>query len=162
MSSRIFENAMAKWTFCIQQVFGGPKPIKYTVLFLILVFYTSFSIILVYWRVYFRYFGIPLPPPPPADPVQSSRNCLKYSEKCIPSIQGNFLPSLAFILFTCKKNGFQLETGFHPGFKFSTSHFVDGRSRVLQVFSLNRLIANKRASISRAILEIGAKAVIYI
>ena len=111
----------------------------------------------------FQVFWYPTtPPPPPADPVQSSRNCLKYSEKCIPSIQGNFLPSLAFILFTCKKNGFQLETGFHPGFKFSTSHFVDGRSRVLQVFSLNRLIANKRASISRAILEIGAKAVIYI
>ena len=37
--------------------------IKYTVFFLILVFYTSFSVIFgIYWKVYFGYFGIPLLP----------------------------------------------------------------------------------------------------
>ena len=36
----------------------------------------------------------------------SSRNCFKYSEKRMASIHGNFLPSLAFILFACKNVAF--------------------------------------------------------
>ena len=36
----------------------------------------------------------------------SSRNCFKFSEKRMASIHGNFLPSLAFILFACKNVAF--------------------------------------------------------
>ena len=46
------------------------------------------------------------------------------------------------------------ETGYLPSFKFSSS--------VLKIFFLNRLTANKKASITRDILEIEANAVLYI
>ena len=42
------------------------------------------------------------------------------------NIHGNFLPSLAFILFACK-NVASTRNRISVGFKFSTSHFVDGR-----------------------------------
>ena len=42
------------------------------------------------------------------------------------NIHGNFLPSLAFILFACK-NVASIRNRISVGFKFSTSHFVDGR-----------------------------------
>ena len=42
----------------------------------------------------------------------SSRNCLKYSEKRMALIHGNFLPSLAFILFACKNVAFYAKQDF--------------------------------------------------
>ena len=85
----------------------------------------------------------------------------------IASIDGKFLPSLAFILFACKKGDFLYETGFRLGLKFSTSHIICAECSF--VFFLNRLTANhcerktlERASISKAVLEIEVNAVIYI
>ena len=62
-------------------------------------------------------------------------HCLKYSEKCIPSIQENFLASLAFILFTCKKMAFHLKQDFSWALSFPhpTLSMVD---RVFFRFSL--------------------------
>ena len=77
------------------------------------------------------------------------------TEKHIASILGNFT-------FTCihtlrlQKRGFLNETGFLPG-----SHPIWG-SECFFVFFLNRLTANERASISRAVLEMEANAVLYI
>ena len=55
--------------------------IKYTVVFLILVFYKSFSIIFgIYWKVYFGYFGIPLTLPTPLPtPSRRPQNCVWQS-----------------------------------------------------------------------------------
>ena len=69
--------------------------------------------------------------------------------------------SQEFFTFSCinsysslAKRGFLYETGYPPGFTFSSS--------VLYVFFLNRSTANKRGSIWRDILEIEANAVKYI
>ena len=65
------------------------------------------------------------------------------------------LPSLAFILFAFKN------VAFYTKQDFSRGHTLFG-FRVFFVFFLNRLTANERASISKAVLEMEANAVLYI
>ena len=79
-------------------------------------------------------------------------NCLKYSEKRIASIHGNFLPTLAFILFAAR-TWLSKRNSISPGLKvFHITHYLC--SECSFVFFLNRLTANERASISKAVLEI--------
>ena len=88
---------------------------------------------------------------PPKTPVCEATKTL--TEKHIASIHGNFT-------FTCihtlrlQKRGFLYETGFLPG--------SQPGSECSFLFFLNRLTANDRASISRAVLEMEANAVLYI
>ena len=66
-------------------------------------------------------------------------------------------PSLA-------KTCFLYQTGFLPGFKFSTSHFICvlNLNILLLILSESIDMRTRRTSISRAVLEIEANAVIYI
>ena len=61
------------------------------------------------------------------------------------------LPSLAFILFACKNVAF-----------YTKQDLSRGHTLCSFVFFLNRLTANERALISRAVLEMEANAVLYI
>ena len=83
---------------------------------------------------------------------------MTYSEKRIVSIHGNFLPSFAFKLFACKNVAFYTKQDFPRALSFQ-HHFICALS--LLVFFLNRLTANQGVTISRAILQIEANAVIY-
>ena len=65
------------------------------------------------------------------------------------------LPSLAFILFACKNVAFYTKQDFSRVTPYLGSECSF-------VFFLNRLTANERASISRAVLEMEANAVLYI
>ena len=101
--------------------------------FLILVFYTSFSIIFGILEGLFQVFWYPTSPP--------GRPCIEFQElleifwEMYPFNSGKFFTFTCIHTLPLQKNGFPLETGFLPGFKFSTSHFVHGRSCVLQVLS---------------------------
>ena len=73
---------------------------------------------------------------------------MKYSEERVASIQGNFLPTIALIhTLRLQKRGFLYETGYLPGFKFSSCVLFDCKQKV--------------ASISSDEVEIEANAVIY-
>ena len=91
----------------------------------------------------------------------SFRNCLKILRNVSPQFKGIFLPSLAFTLYACKNVVFYTKRDFSWFLSFSlhTLYLCSERSFV---FFPNRLTANERALISRAILEIEANAVIYV
>ena len=127
--ARFLKTLWPNGPFASNRFFWTKTYIKYTVFFLILVFYTSFSIIFGILEGLFQVFWYPTTPP--------GRPCIEFQE--LLEIFWEMYPfnSGKFFTFTCihslylQKNGFPLETGFLPGFKFSTSHFVHGWSRVL-------------------------------